>query len=272
MNGFVTTLRGKFSFAQVAFLEHAFALLWLAPFCLRWRSHILPRAQLKLHALRVLSAVCGVLFFYQALGKLPMATVVALGFLGPIFTTLGAVFFLNEVLTWSRVAAVGLGILGALFIKKTFFSPFWNVNDVWLLFPVLSSLAFSISNLTNKKLTFKVSPLVLAHVLIFWMTPFFGLLALPTFVMPQVSELFLFSVLGFLTVLAHYSLSASLKLTDITFLLPIGSLRFIFTALIGFVFFAQVPGFSVYLGFFVIFMALCVLGFFEKKHKRSSVP
>ena len=49
---------------------------------------------------------------------LPLATMAALGFTGPIFVTLGAVLFLGETVHWRRWMAVGVGFLGMLVIVR----------------------------------------------------------------------------------------------------------------------------------------------------------
>lgn len=268
INGFVKLLTQRLPFAEVAFFEHLFASLCLAPFLL-WnvRASRLVSQKPTWHLWRVFISVVGVLLWYQALNYLPMAHAVALGFLGPLMTSLGAIFFLKELPTLPRMGAIGLGLLGGMLVSHSFDTMAHCQQQWYVLFPIASSLAFSCSTLLNKRLTAFDPPLLIVASLIMLMTPFFGLLALPTWVMPSLRDCTLLCVLGGLTALAHFAATRSFACGDVLFLLPLGSLRFILTALIGLVFFGQSLDLSVFLGFFAIVLGLVLLGLFEKRHK-----
>ena len=74
---------------------------------------------LKLHCLpRPVPYAAATALWYEAVVWLPLATMAALGFTGPIFVTLGAVLFLRETVHWRRWAAVGVGFVGMLVIVR----------------------------------------------------------------------------------------------------------------------------------------------------------
>jgi drug/metabolite transporter (DMT)-like permease len=95
------------------------AVLLIAP-CLWWRMGFagMRTRDLKLHALRGLFHTPGYGLWYEAVAWLPLATMAALGFTGPIFVTLGAVIFLRETVHWRRWLAVGIGFAGMLVIVR----------------------------------------------------------------------------------------------------------------------------------------------------------
>jgi drug/metabolite transporter (DMT)-like permease len=95
------------------------AVLLIAP-CLWWRVGLagMRTRDLKLHALRGLFHTPGYGLWYEAVAWLPLATMSALGFTGPIFVTLGAVIFLHESVHWRRWLAVGVGFAGMLVIVR----------------------------------------------------------------------------------------------------------------------------------------------------------
>ena len=80
----------------------------IAPYML-WRVGLkgMRTRDLKLHCLRGVFHTPGYGLWYEAVAWLPLATMAALGFTGPIFVTLGAVIFLRETVHWRRWAAVG---------------------------------------------------------------------------------------------------------------------------------------------------------------------
>lgn len=268
MNGLITGLMKRLHFLEVAFFEHILAIMWLAPFLWRYRTALLKTLRPAWHLWRVLLSVVGVILWYQALQVMPMAQAVALGFVGPITTSLGAVFLLKERLTKGRLLALTLGTLGVIFIQRSWCHWSWSLYDCWTLLPLGSSLAFSLSTLVSKKLTSVDHPLLIVVVLFVFMTPCFGVLAAPVFTMPSLAEWAVLVLLGGMTALAHFALTRSFVCSDVTYLLPIGALRFVFTACVGYIFFAQKPLLSVYLGFAVIFAALFVLSACEGRFGR----
>ncbi len=270
INGIVKSLIGHFPFAEVAFFEHLFAMVWLLPFVFLDMRQCLFLEKPLWHLWRVLVSALGVMLWYQALHYLPMAHAVALGFLGPMATSLGAVFILKEPFTSTRFVAIALGLVGGMLISHSFQSLSFSSCGWAVFLPVGSALAFSCSTLLNKRLTSFDAPLAIVTSLIVLMTPFFGALSLPVWVTPSWADLGIFFVLGGLTALAHMAITRSLVCSDVLFLLPIGSLRFVFTALIGFFFFAQHLDFFIFLGFFSIVTGLTLLSFFEKRaHKMN---
>jgi hypothetical protein len=72
---------------------------------------------MKLHWIRGMFHTPGYGLWYEAVVWLPLATMAALGFTGPIFVTLGAVIFLRETVHWRRWLAVGIGFAGMLIIR-----------------------------------------------------------------------------------------------------------------------------------------------------------
>jgi hypothetical protein len=75
-------------------------------------------ADLRLHTFRGVLHAAGTSLWYEAVVWLPLATMAALGFTGPIFVTVGAVLFLRETVHRRRWAAVGVGFAGMLVIVR----------------------------------------------------------------------------------------------------------------------------------------------------------
>ena len=94
-------------------------IAFIAPYML-WRAGPagMRTRDLKLHCLRGVFHTPGYGLWYEAVAWLPLATMAALGFTGPIFVTLGAVLFLREKVHWRRWAAVGVGFFGMLVIVR----------------------------------------------------------------------------------------------------------------------------------------------------------
>ena len=103
---------------QAAFIRYLFGLIVVLPLIFRNGVHIFSTKHIHLHVLRGIIQAMAVMLWFYAVTKLPIAEVTALGFVSPIFVVFGAVFFLRERLTKSRIAAVVIGLVGIFVILR----------------------------------------------------------------------------------------------------------------------------------------------------------
>ncbi len=103
---------------EAAFLRYALGLVFLAPM-LRpmWRAGLSRQAAL-LFGTRGIVHSLGVMLWFFAMTQIPLAEVTSMGYLTPVFVTLGAALFLGERLALRRLVAVGMALLGALVILR----------------------------------------------------------------------------------------------------------------------------------------------------------
>ena len=72
----------------------------------------------RLHLLRAVLMATGTLCLVFAISIAPLARIAALGFLVPIFTTIGAIAFLGERVSVRRWAAIFVGFAGTFVIIR----------------------------------------------------------------------------------------------------------------------------------------------------------
>ena len=90
VTGIVRHLGTDMSAVQAAFIRYVFGLILLTPVLFRVGSFVRERKIMGLHAVRGVIHGIGVMLWFFAMAKIPIAEVTALGFTAPIFTTLGA--------------------------------------------------------------------------------------------------------------------------------------------------------------------------------------
>ena len=83
--------------------------------------------------------------------------------------------------------------------------------------------------------------------------------------MPSVGELLWLFLLGGFGTLAHLCLAEACKYADVTALMPLDYMRLVWTGLVGYLLFAEVPGSWTLVGGSVIFACGLYLLFYEKK-------
>ena len=182
---------------------------------------------LKLHCIRGFFHTPGYGFWYEAAVWLPLATLSALGFTGPIFVTLGAVLFLGEKVHWRRWVAVGIGFAGMLVIVRPGLG---EANPgTWMMLAAIPLIAGS--NLVAKAVSSRDRPALV----VFWQsaiaticfTPF-GLWFWQT---PTAPQLLLFLAAGVFGSLGYFFITWAFRLLDISALQPITFLGIVWAAL-----------------------------------------
>lgn len=136
--------------AQFLLLRSTAVLLLLTPFFLRQGGLVVFHTRrLDLHAWRcVLNGVSLVLFFI-ALRQLELATLFAIGFVGPLFMTAISVPLLGEKVGIHRWAAIAVGLAGALVIIQ----PGADGFQAMALLAVASTCLWSASMVIVRKLS-----------------------------------------------------------------------------------------------------------------------
>jgi drug/metabolite transporter (DMT)-like permease len=246
----------------ILFWQNLFGTLFLLPFLLKSKPTRFIQTHFALHIIRAVAAVLGVGLWYLTLKKMPIAMGVALGFTGPIFTVIGAKLMLGESLGPKRSLAILISLLGAFIISRPDKALFGETAVVGLvaLLPLSSALVVAWNKLLTRKLAaMGESAESLATYLLLLMTPVSFLIALPEWVMPSATHWPWLILLGLLAASAHLSFSLAYKRAEVTFLTPFGFSKFIFSALIGYYCFAEVPSSTLLVGLCVIGLSIFLL-------------
>ena len=229
---------------QIAFLQNFIGFIIMLPFILPRGKQKLKIVYPSLHFYRVLTAVAGIVLWYMALSHMQMAEAVALSFTGPIFTVIGARFYLRERIGFYRSIGIILGILGAFIITRPDRALWGGESSLsWIvLLPLGSAVGLAAAKLLGRELGTKgESAQNLTFYLLLFMAPVSLIPALALWIMPASEQWYWVILLGALSASAHYSTSHAYKVAEVTFLAPFGFARLMFTAAIGFVAFAEIP-------------------------------
>lgn len=194
-----------------------------------WQNGIagLGTRSFRMHAFRGLFHFGGYALWYEAVVWLPLATMAALGFTGPIFVTVGAVLFLGETVRLRRWIAVAIGFVGMLVIVRPGLMQM-NPGVVMMLcsIPLIAG-----SNLVAKAVSSRDRPAVV----VFWQSVVaaicfapFGLWYWQT---PTAAQLLLFAGAGVFGTLGYFFITWSYRLLDISALQPITFLGIVWAAL-----------------------------------------
>ncbi|MBX9944059.1 MAG: DMT family transporter [Reyranella sp.] len=228
LNASVKELAGEMPPLFVAWGRWIAGALLIAPWLL-WRVGFAGMAtqDLKLHCFRGLFHTSGYGLWYEAVVWLPLATMAALSFTGPIFVTVGAVVFLRETVHWRRWAGVGLGFVGMLVIVRPGVVPL-NPGIVMMLaaVPLIAG-----SNLVAKVVSGRDKPAVV----VLWQSLVGALCFTPLglwfWQTPTGPQLLLFLSAGFFGTMGYFFITWAYRLLDISALQSITFLAIVWAAL-----------------------------------------
>lgn len=218
----------------------------------------------KTHFLRVIAAVLGVSLWYLTLESMPIAQGVALSFTGPVFTIIGARLLLGEVVGVQRTFAIFLSMVGAFVISRPdiALSSKNAANGLIILLPLASAITLAWNKLLTRQLASKgESPELLATYLLLGMVPVSLIPALYEWATPSISHWPWLLLLGLLAVMAHVSFGKAYALAEVTFLTTFGFSKFLFSTLIGYIFFVEIPARSLWIGMSIISISVLLLAY-----------
>ena len=250
---------------QIAFFRNFFGLIVFLPLFLRHGLAPLRTKQLKLHALRAALNVCAMFAFFSALGMTPVSRVTALGFTAPLFAALLSVVVLGEVFRLRRWTATICGFLGTLVILRPGFAEI----DLGSILVLGSALLWGCTLMVIKVLVRTESSVTITS----YMNIFLTLLSLgPALLVwhtPEGMQWFWLVTIGVLGTLAQVAITQSLKEADIGVVMPFDFLKLIWVAIMGYLFFAEVPGLFVWIGGAIVFASATYIAIRESRLARE---
>lgn len=189
-------------------------------------------------------------FVYYAVTTLPLAEATVLQYLHPVFTAILALFFLKEIIQRSTIVCIIISLLGLFVIIQPNLQLDSGVHYPWLSIGagVLGAFTSAIAYIIVKKLT-KTDD---SSVIIFY----FPLVALPIsiillgsdFVMPSLAATGLLILVGIFTQVGQVGLTKALHCADANKATAYAYVQVLFSVLIGWVYFSEVPMLTTIIG------------------------
>ncbi len=118
MSSMVKALGASFNSFQILFFRCAVGTVALLPLVLRSGFGTYATRRPGLHLLRTLAGIGAMACFFYALTHMPLAEATAILFSRPLFTTIGAIVVLGELVRWRRASATVVGFIGILVMLR----------------------------------------------------------------------------------------------------------------------------------------------------------
>ena len=222
-----------------------------------------------LHFLRCLFGLIALIAIFIALRNLPLATVVSISFAAPIFTTIFSIFFLSEKVGFYRWLAVFVGFFGIIIITEPGFSSL----NIYYIYPIIFCLGLSYVAIAIRQLS-TTEPVWLISLNFSAAITIVSLFTIPFgWIMPNVQDLFLLSLIGVFGGVANLWLSQSYKFSEVSLVTPLKYLALVFAIIFGYFIWDEVPTIKTLSGALLVIISSIII--FRREiilKKQVSVP
>lgn len=221
--------------AEAAFLRYALGLVFVLPLLGTLRRAAVPPRDWALFVLRGLVHALGVIAWFFAMTRIPLAEVTSIGYLSPVFVTVGAALFLGERMALRRILAIAAALAGALIILRPGLREIGPGHYAMQANAVL----FATSYLIAKTMSGRASaPMVVAMLSVFvtlGLAPF----AATVWIAPTREEVAWMALFAALATAAHYTMTRAFAAAPITVTQPVTFLQLVWAVSIGALFFGE---------------------------------
>jgi len=267
VNAGVKLIDGAIPAPQAAFLRYALGLVLLLPTIRPIINARLTRRQWGMISTRGLLHALGVGTWFFAMARIPIADVTAINYLSPIFVAIGAALFMGERLAMRRIAAIAIGLVGALVILR----PGAREIEAGHLAMVGTAFVFALSYMIAKRLSDELPPVVIVSLLSVSVAVALMPVAVAVWVPPDLRTLLILFGVAVVATLGHLCMTLALRAAPITVTQPMTFLQLVWAVLLGYFVFGEAVDPYVILGGGMIIAAVSFITFREAQLKRRAV-
>ena len=235
VTGIVRHLGSDLPAVEAAFLRYAIGLFMILPAFRPLLHKMPPWRDWKLYILRGVVHGIGVMLWFYAMARIPIAEVTAIGYTAPIFVTIGAAIFLGERLQARRIGAVLVAFLGAMIILR----PGLVEISSGALAQLCAAPLFACSFLLAKSFTRGAD----TGLIVAMLSVFCTLTLLPGALLqwrdPTWEEVGWLTLTAACATAGHYTLTQAFRAAPITVTQPVQFLQLVWAALLGVIVFGE---------------------------------
>ena len=244
---FVKTSGSFLSPAQIMFFLISGGLILFALIAVAKGENLKePRAFAPVLLLRYCTEMIGLLGMIMALTNVPLSIVGAVTQASPILVAVGAVIFLRETVSWRRWSSIAIGFCGVVLVIQ----PWGESLDYAVLWAVVALVGFSVRDLVTRLTPPDIASASLATFTMVAALPFTAMWVLFTgekFFPAEINWI----IVGCMVILGsvgYLLLITSLRLGELSAIMPFRYSRIVFLLIFGVLFFGESPSLSMLLG------------------------
>jgi drug/metabolite transporter (DMT)-like permease len=246
---------------EILFFRSLIGFFFILPFFVRNPMEPLRTKRPGMHLVRGATGAVGNACFFWTITHMLLADAMALQFSRPLFMIPLALIFLGEIAGWRRTMVALVGFLGIMLYARPFTAGF----EPGAFIGAAGALAGGLVVICIKRLATSEPTRVIMFYYAFWNAVFALIPAILLWVTPTWSELVLLTAVGFLGISGQGLITHGLALGEATVLVPLDYSRIVYSAVLGFLLFGELPGPWSFAGMALIVASSLYLVLTEKK-------
>jgi drug/metabolite transporter (DMT)-like permease len=246
---------------EILFFRSFVGIFLVLPMFMRNPLEPLRTTRLGLHAVRGMIGTLGNICFFWTITHMLLADSMALQFSRPLFMIPLALLFLGEFAGWRRTAITLVGFAGIALYARPFtagFDPGAFVGAAGALFGALVIICIKRLSSTEPTRTimfyYAISNAVFSLIPTIWF-----------WVTPNWTELVMLVLVGILGISGQGLITHGWTLGDVTALVPLDYSRIVYSAVLGFLVFGEMPGLWSFAGMAIIVASSLYLVLTERR-------
>lgn len=255
--------------AQAAFLRYLIGLVFVLPALGPILRARFDGRTLAVFSLRGFLHAIGVIAWFYAMARLPVAEVTAISYLAPIFVTIGAVFVFSERMATRRIMAIVVALVGAFLILRPGFRELSTGHYAQM----INALFMAGSYLIAKWLTERADSGVIVGMMSLMVTIALLPFALLDWVTPTYEQLAWLTLVAFFATAGHYTMTRAFREAPMAITQPVTFLQLVWASIAGVLIFGEPVDAFVILGGGVIIAAVTYINYREMVlHREARTP
>ncbi len=250
--------------AQAAFLRYVLGLVFLVPMIPAMRAARLTPRLLTLFGLRGAVHTLGVILWFYAMTRIPIAEVTAMNYLNPIYVTVLAVLLLGERVSARRVGAVLVALAGALVILR----PGFRELDPGHFAMLVTAAAFAGGYILAKMLADEVAAPVVVFMLSVTVTLGLAPFAFAVWVPVAWGDLGWLCLTAVFATGGHFAMTLAFRAAPLTVTQPVTFVQLVWATALGALVFSEPVDVFVILGGVMIIAAVSYIAIRETQLRR----
>lgn len=253
---------GRLDPIEVTFFRFFFSFITLLPFVITRGCSIFKTSNLQTNILRGVWGAASFCLYTYSLVQIKLVEIVAIMWTIPLFVLVLSMFFLNERVNCTRWIATLIGFFGLAFITLYNNESSFSFRFAYIM-PVASAFMFAVQDVMVKKMLDnddRITMLLYFAIVTSILTFPLALLVWKT---PTLFEASLLLLFGSFANLMQYFIFRAFEATDLSALAPFRYVEFLVSALMGFIFFSEIPGLNVFVGAVILIPTTLYLAYTE---------
>ncbi len=250
---------------EIVFLRSMVTIIATIPLLFRSGAVAWKTKAPRLHLMRGVIGVSSMSAWYWSLAHLPLGEAGVLSFTTAIFVTIGAALWFREPVGFRRWAAVLIGLFGAVIVLK----PMVGLINIAALAALGSSALWAVLLLMVKEIRRYDEPLTITFYQPLSIAPFALIAVIPVWVWPSPQVWLIVIGMGIVAGIGNYCYLQALSAVDASLVMPVDYVRLVWMVSWGYLLFAEVPGWTTWLGAALIIGSTGFIAWRESRLKRA---